>query len=300
MKSDNKTASYPNTRGSNKKTDVAKSLPPSQSSSSVPSVAAAVSQYLIQATSQLQSDESTDIADLVTLVNKLASDNEQLRNLVIEQGKRIDTLEHKLNEVSSTRTTTHPDSDRLAKLEVECAKTDQYSRRSTIVVSGLAVSNGETSESLSNAVCKAISSQSVTVTPRDLQACHRNGTSKDNKPPSVTVRLYDYGLKDRVLRGYSNFDKATKSRRRVTVTQSLNPYFRDLKAKINEKVGTENIRYIHYRSPTAGLVVRFKNDQVIQGETVVKGIFCMDSFSSQIDGKITFKNQAADQSDTSQ
>ena len=81
MKSDNKTASYPNTRGSNKKTDAAKSIPRSQSSSSVPSVAAAVSQYLIQATSQ--SDESTDIAELVALVNKLTSDNEFIHSLIL-------------------------------------------------------------------------------------------------------------------------------------------------------------------------------------------------------------------------
>ena len=85
---------------------------------------------------------------------------------------------------------------RLDSLENECAKSDQYSRRSTVVLSGLTSQKTESPDSLKSSVCNVLSDTSgVTVKQRDLQACHRNGKPSDpSKPPSVTVRFFDFNL----------------------------------------------------------------------------------------------------------
>ena len=174
-------------------------------------------------------------------------------------------------------------SKRISDLERECAKSDQYSRRSTIVMSGLKLDQNEKSDDLKRSVCKALSSSGVSVDPSQLQACHRNGPNKSDssKPPSVTVRFYDFNLKDKIANDYNNYDKAKNQRREVTISQSLNYHFRSLKKAINDYVGSNNIRYIHYRSSSAGLVVQLKKDRVISGDIMFRKIFCLDDLVTQ-------------------
>ena len=175
-------------------------------------------------------------------------------------------------------------SKRIADLERECAKTDQYSRRSTIVMSGLKLDENETSADLKRTVCDTLSSSGVNVDPSQLQACHRNAAnqSEPSKPPSVTVRFYDFNLKDKISNDYQNYDRANNRRREVTISQSLNYHFRSLKKAINDHIGSGNIRYIHYRSSSAGLVVQLKKDRVISGDIMFRKIFCLDDFLAQL------------------
>ena len=173
--------------------------------------------------------------------------------------------------------------ERITELETECAKSDQYSRRSTIVVSGLKHDKNEKPDDLKRSVCNSLSSSGVNVDPAQLQACHRNQSNRSDpsKPPSITVRFYDFNLKDKIVNDYHNYDRATKRRRDVTVSQSLNYHFRSLKKAINEYIGSDSIRYIHYRSSSAGLVVQLKKERVISGEVMFRKIFCLDDFVSQ-------------------
>ena len=84
-------------------------------------------------------------------------------------------------------------------VESNLAKTDQYSRRSTVLVTGLdCQKESETYQNLSGNVASELSKSGVKVNNSDFSACHRNGnkirTVKRNgrevkTPPSVTVKF---------------------------------------------------------------------------------------------------------------
>lgn len=197
--------------------------------------------------------------------------------------------------VSDQESTINEQRRKIAQLETENAKTDQYNRRSTIIVSGLPRESHEKPESLKRNICATLSRSGVSVSPDDLQACHRNAqdNSDSNKPPSVTVRFFNYDRKDSVVNGYHNYDKEKKCKREVTVTQSLNYHFRTLKKAINAHVGSANIRYIHYRSASSGLVVQFKKECVTSGDLTLRKIFSFDDFEARLlDAQTIFADSA--------
>jgi len=152
--------------------------------------------------------------------------------------------------------------------EVNLARTDQYSRRSTVVVTGMGFDKDtESVESLTKAVTTELSKSGVTVKPADISVCHRNAQAykeiklKDKTvkvPPSVTVKFHNTAKKDKVLREYSNYDSVNKKPKKVKLAQSLNPYFITLKTTINNYCRNSRIElnWIHYRSPTAGICVK--------------------------------------------
>ena len=180
---------------------------------------------------------------------------------------------------------------------IRTAKTEQYSRRNTCVVVGLKVDASESSNThskLADNVCKTLSSVSgTTVKPTDLSAVHRNGSGKSRSqpgarntrsnttPPSITVCFYNSNLKDKIMQNYSNFDSSANKPRDVRLYQSLTKYYSDLKTKISgeveSKLGKNKVRWIHWRSQSAGLVVKLKDSN----QTVIKSIFCIDDFKSQ-------------------
>ena len=207
-------------------------------------------------------------------------------------------------------------------LTVQLARTDQYSRRGTVVVSGLAKSHDETSDSLVNVACEKISQLSgIKVEPSDIQAVHRNGdgnkesdnsdnsdnsangsdrnlrsrnksgvvTSAANSAkssdsiPSITVRFHNLMKKDKVMGNIRNYNKPVK------VTQSLTPYLRGVKKQIGkitkEKRPDLEVRFIHLKSSTAGLAVKLVN----KGQPLDKkgwvhytGIWCVHDFVEQL------------------
>ena len=106
---------------------------------------------------------------------------------------------------------------------VSAEKVVQYSRRNTMVVSGLEFSDSETQYKLETNICNILSESGVEVKPSDLNHGHRNGKKGrviKNKngsrtfPPSITVVFDKSSKKDKVLRSYSNYDSATKKKKR--------------------------------------------------------------------------------------
>lgn len=178
---------------------------------------------------------------------------------------------------------------------IRTAKTEQYSRRNTCVVVGLKVDSSEsnnTHSKLADNVCKTLSTVSGTsVKPTDLSAVHRNGNGKSQPgvrntrsaktPPSVTVCFYNSNLKDKIMQNFSNFDSSANKPRDVRLYQSLTKFYSDLKNQISGEVesrlGKNKVRWIHWRSQSAGLVVKLKDSN----QTVIKSIFCIDDFKRQ-------------------
>ena len=103
----------------------------------------------------------------------------------------------------------------------------QYSRRDTVVVTGMPYTTGEKSEVLGKTLATELSNSGIKVSESDFGAYHRNGNKIKTKvitdrsgvekeikiPPSlsVTVRFNHSNLKDNVIRNYKNFDSTKKA-----------------------------------------------------------------------------------------
>eukprot|EP00116_Pleurobrachia_bachei_P003231 sb/3463493/ len=178
---------------------------------------------------------------------------------------------------------------RLSDLETRLAASEQYQRRSTLVISNLPVEPDETEESLTAAVCKQLSKAvDLKVTPDDIQAIHRNGkpdsVDSDGKPlppPSITLRFLNFNRKDAVLRKVRN----KKGPGHVRISQSLCPYYIDLRKRISLFCKSKNlpIRYIHYRSPSSGLVMKTLNAEDVSKQKFASKIFSFDDFLNKFD-----------------
>ena len=200
---------------------------------------------------------------------------------------KITLLESEVNDLKLRLTESEKRNDLLAQ---QLGQTDQYHRRSTVIVTGLAVRDNETIESLATTVSSVLSQKSkVPITPADIQAVHRNSPPKDSPPdpnngastpphpPSITLRLYNYNTKDKLLKSFSTKNRGSK----IRVVQSLSPYYQDLRRKISlhcKEIGLK-LRYIHYRSPSAGLVL--KTDRGAHDFFLSK-IFCWSDFVNQL------------------
>ena len=149
----------------------------------------------------------------------------------------------------------------------------QYSRRSTLIASGLQMDDGENQSTLQNNVYQLLSDFGVSVIKAvDLSHCHRNSgkprkvSTKDGKskmiPPSITVSFVKSSKKDNALKTYSNFNSSTRKRKPVTISQSLLiPYFNKLRKSLSDHLSTccgvvYRCKRIHYRSPTSSFCIK--------------------------------------------
>ena len=180
---------------------------------------------------------------------------------------------------------------------VASAQALQYTRRDTVIVTGLPYSTGEKPEALQTSVATVLSSSGVTVTGDDFSAYHRNSKTPKTKtitdkktgikkdiviPPSITVRFRNSNVKDTVLRNYKNYDQSNRTPKKVRVYQSLTPYYSLLKSRITENARgfgdpAKEVKWVHWRSPSSGLAVKLKDESFYQG------IHSMDDFWSQVE-----------------
>ena len=83
----------------------------------------------------------------------------------------------------------------------------QYSRRSTLILSGVQMDESENQSALQNHVCQLLSDSGVTVKAVDLSDCHRNSkkprkiTTKDGKSKTLPR------LRFHLLRAQKNSDQ---------------------------------------------------------------------------------------------
>ena len=110
-------------------------------------------------------------------------------------------------------------------------------------MSGLELEEGETSVQLEGKVAGILSDSGTAVKVSDFNHYHRN--SRKDKiiknregveikiPPTDTVVFQKGSKKDDVLRGYKNFDSASRKRKKVTLYQSLSPYYNKLRKEMS-------------------------------------------------------------------
>ena len=140
------------------------------------------------------------------MVNYMRIVTAQLREIKLEQGKLRDEFYFRNRAVSET----------IDDLHLSVVKGEQYSRRDTVTVVGLAKPDAESQADLCAKVAAVLTQSGETVSVTDLSAVHRN--SKDGKlirgktvPPSVTVRFCTVNKKDNILKRYRNYDSAKKA-----------------------------------------------------------------------------------------
>lgn len=161
------------------------------------------------------------------------------------------------------------------------SKVEQYSRRGTITVVGLPQRENE---NVVDEICTLLN-----IKESDLEAAHRNSnkpiTFKNSKgdtvskPPSITVRFSNLNKKDSVLRSYKNYQNGNA--KSIRVYQSLTETYKNIKQSITDycKELQVELAWIHWRSASAGLVVKIKST----GKLISK-IFCHDDFVNQYTG----------------
>ena len=176
-------------------------------------------------------------------------------------------------------------SNTVDNTEIDVVKTDQYSRRNTVVVSGLEyMKETETYNDLCSTVAEELTTSGVKVNTVDFSACHRNGnkiktiTRKRKQvkvPPTVTVRFHNSNKEDNVMNNYKNYNNGKP--KAIRVVQSLNNYYQNVKPNISEFCGERNaeIVWLHWRSASSGLCVKFDDG------TYISKIHSMTNFTEQ-------------------
>ena len=216
----------------------------------------------------------------------LPSDPDSLSSLIAGCDEPVQAVFNALLERLSDYNTLR---DRVSELEYRLGESEQYHRRATLVISNLPVTPDESEDSLATAVSTELSKSDLKVVPSDFQAIHRNGKidgpkvdseGKPIPPPSITVRFHNYNRKDAVLRRVRN-KKGTDN---VRVSQSLSPYYLRLRKSISDhcKSNGLSIRYIHYRSPSSGLVIKTLHKEASK-QRVASKIFSFDDYINQFD-----------------
>ena len=220
----------------------------------------------------------SSLDDVLTMVESLktkSSFESTIKNTIQVLIKHMQVLSTNCSVVSSTVDT----------VETDIAKTDQYARRNTVMVTGIDYKREtETFNELTETVATELSKSGVAVSASDFAACHRNGNKIKNithngktvkTPPSVTVRFYNCHKKDNVLSSYKNHENG--KHKKVKVVQSLNTYYQNLKTNVSNFCrDTEmNVKCIHWRSSSAGLCIKLGDD------SFYSRIHCMTDFTEQ-------------------
>ena len=186
-----------------------------------------------------------------------------IKSVVGMLGKHVQILTNNCSAMSSS----------VGNVEVDLAKSDQYSRRNTLVVTGLQCKKEtETYNTLSSTVADELTTSGIKVSSNNFSACHRN--NKNTKtimikgkqvkiPPSVTVRFYNANKKDHVLNNYKNY--VNGKAKPVRVVQSLDHHYQTLKTNISNLCREKDVKvsWIHWRSASSGLCIKFDNQIIL-------------------------------------
>ena len=216
-----------------------------------------------------------EVPGLIESISPKTVFEKTITNIVGILSKHVQLLANSCSAMSSTVDT----------IEVDTAKTDQYSRRNNLVLTGIEYKKEtETYENLCNTVAEELSTSGVKVNNNDFSACHRNGnkvkviTQKGKRvkvPPSVTVRFYNSNKKDLVLRSYKNYNDGKP--KPIKVIQSLNNYYQTLKSNISNFCREKDVKilWMHWLSSSAGLCFKFDDG------TIMSRIHSMADFTKQ-------------------
>ena len=183
------------------------------------------------------------MALVITMLGQLIQSNKE--NSVLKE--RVVKLENKVAEQDKI----------LTDFERRLFKSEQYSSRSTAILTGLPTTP---SEDVSRKVCDVLNSvePNRNFTPMDLAHCHRNKQKPESsRPPTITVvfnRSYD---KDRIMR------KAAKD---LLKTKRMNIHHhmgQTVLAEYWRLTERPDVQWVQYRGHIGNFAVKLINDSFI-------------------------------------
>ena len=118
-----------------------------------------------------------------------------------KQDELLRKLEENVMEVSKLRTENQQLKSRISAIEEDLIRSEQYSRKDVLIITGLPFTEQETDAELRAEVLGMFNTllkpKSYELSMLDLIALHRNGRKmKGNRPPSVTVKFVRFHEKD--------------------------------------------------------------------------------------------------------
>ena len=187
--------------------------------------------------------EVVPMALVITLLGKLIKSDKEKGTLI----QKIEDLEKKLGEQDKV----------LVDFECRLFKSEQYSSRSTAILTGLPTSPNE---DISRTVCSEPNSvePSRNFTPLDLAHCHRNKQKPDScRPPTVTV-VFDWSYdKDMFMR------KTLKDKlkmKKINLHHHMGPTVLAEFKRLSER---HDAHWVQYREHVGNFAVKLKSDGFI-------------------------------------
>ena len=235
-------------------------------------------------------DEQMTLYDINITLDKLSTTLNSLKTKsTFEETIKV-ALQTMTNQVKFLSSRNNNVADNIDKMESGLAHCDQYSRRNTVIVTGLNFKSSESHDELTENVASEMSKCGLHVVKHDFSACHKNSNkhksvtnSSTGKtislPPSVTVRFYDSHKKDTVLHKYRNYENNRP--KKVRVYQSLNNYYINLKKNISNFCSDNeiDIKWIHLRSQSSGFCIKVSENDDFR---VMSKVFSMGDFTRNL------------------
>ena len=241
-------------------------------------------------THKADTDEQMTLSDINITLDKLSTTLNSLKTKsTFEETIKV-ALQTLTNQVKFLSSRNNNVADNIYKMESGLAHCDQYSRRNTVVVTGLDCKSSEAHDELTENVASEMSKCGLHVVKHDISACHKNSSKHKSVtnsttgrtisiPPSVTVRFYDSHKKDTVLHKYRNYENNRS--KKVRVYQSLNNYYINLKKNISNFCSDNeiDIKWIHWRSQSSGFSIKVSENDDFR---VISKVFSMGDFTRHL------------------
>jgi len=135
----------------------------------------------------------------------------------------------------------------IAKLESRVVDLEQYSRRNTMILTGLPVEAGEVLETRIVDVLNELEVLPTELTTGDICNVHRNRARSDSKPPSITVQFVRGLDKDRLFYNKKNF--RLNSNKKLNIFHAMSPALSKEMGEIRSQAG-DMVEYLDFRGHT--------------------------------------------------
>ena len=211
---------------------------------------------------------------IIKLLQQVVLSNKETNQKLIESDERATLLENKCNELKSV--VTHQNVE-INALSSRVLTLEQYSRRSTMVVTGVPFTKDENLEEI---VCSIINDTSILDHTMDfsfISHVHRNKQKEQKEndprpppPPSITLQLVRAADVDQLFYEKKKF-REVHGAKKVNIFRSLSNLCKDEKTKMES---CKEVSWVDFRGHSRFFVVKMENGDFLRG---VKGFSDLES-----------------------
>ena len=175
----------------------------------------------------LKDDIIKHFLTLQTNYESLIAENAELKNTIISMNERFVKLENDVGKLSESSNDEIRSNKRLYELEKNMYASQQYSRRDSIEIVGIAAN--VTDDQIEAKCCDILCDIGAPTTPDEIQACHR---LFDNK--RTIVKFVSRKSVFNIMKKRSQLASIDEYKKKVYINDSLCPYYRFLHGKCKQ------------------------------------------------------------------